>query len=243
MPSTTETGTAKIVANFEDLISFCTSYGATYNPSKQSLKLSALNTLRTNAKAALQAVNVAKTNYDNACNAREIAFKQLKPLATKVMYALTITDATEQTLADAKTINNKIQGRRAKKIQQAEATTPEENPTPKKTISVSQQSFDSQVNFLSQLVTRLSAEPSYTPNESKLTLAGLNTYLTDLQTKNTAAINAATTLSNARIARDQMLYHETTGLVTIAKEVKLYIKSLYGNKSPQDMQVRSLKFF
>ncbi|MFN7704392.1 MAG: hypothetical protein ACK5OS_07200 [Chryseotalea sp.] len=242
MPSTTETGTAKRVANFEDLISFCTSYGATYNPSKQSLKLSALNTLRANAKAAVQAVKTAKTNYDNACNAREIAFKQLKPLATKVIYALTITDATEQTLAAAKTINNKIQGRRAKKIQQAEATTPEETPTPQKTISVSQQSFDSQVDFFSQLVTILSAEPTYTPNESKLTLAGLNTYLTDLLAKNTAVVEAATALSNARIARDQIIYHETTGLVTIAQEVKLYIKSLYGNNSAQDKQMRSLKF-
>ena len=83
MPSTTETGTAKRVANFEDLISFCTSYGATYNPSKQNLKLSALNTLRANAKAAVQAVKTAKTNYDNACNAREIAFKQLKAIGNK----------------------------------------------------------------------------------------------------------------------------------------------------------------
>ncbi|MCZ8355448.1 MAG: hypothetical protein O9340_11975 [Cyclobacteriaceae bacterium] len=243
MPSTTETGTAKKVANFEDLISFCTSYGATYNPSKQSLKLGALNTLRASAQAALQAVKTAKTNHDNATNAREIAFKQLKPLATKVFYALSISDATEQTIADAKTINNKIHGRRAKKIQPTEATTPEENPTMKKTISVSQQSFDSQVDFFSQLVTTVSAEPSYAPNESELTIAGLNTYLTDLRAKNTAAINAATALSNARIARDQILNNETTGLIAIAKEVKLYIKSLYGNKSPQDMQVRSLKFF
>jgi hypothetical protein len=29
----------KNVASFEDLISFCTGYGATYNPSKAALKL------------------------------------------------------------------------------------------------------------------------------------------------------------------------------------------------------------
>jgi len=40
-----ETGHAKNVANFEDMISFVTGYGATYNPSKNAIKLPQLNTL------------------------------------------------------------------------------------------------------------------------------------------------------------------------------------------------------
>ncbi|MBK7148718.1 MAG: hypothetical protein IPH78_07800 [Bacteroidetes bacterium] len=39
MASTTETGHAKNVANFEDLISFCTGYGASYNPSKAAIAI------------------------------------------------------------------------------------------------------------------------------------------------------------------------------------------------------------
>ncbi|MBI4929199.1 MAG: hypothetical protein HY841_00430, partial [Bacteroidetes bacterium] len=50
MASTTETGHAKNVANFEDLISFCTGYGTSYNPSKAGIKLPALNTQFTGAK-------------------------------------------------------------------------------------------------------------------------------------------------------------------------------------------------
>ena len=75
MASTSETGHAKNAANFEDLISFCTGYGVTYNPSKVAIKLPGLTTLSTNANAALQAVKVAKTAYDNTTNAREVAFK------------------------------------------------------------------------------------------------------------------------------------------------------------------------
>jgi len=41
MTSTTETGHAKNVANFESLISICTGYGTAYNASKENLKLSA----------------------------------------------------------------------------------------------------------------------------------------------------------------------------------------------------------
>lgn len=39
MPSTSETGHAKNIANFQDLIAFVTEHGATYNPSKAGLKL------------------------------------------------------------------------------------------------------------------------------------------------------------------------------------------------------------
>ena len=84
MASTTETGHAKNVATFEDFISFCTGYGATYNPSKVALKIPGLTTQLTGANAALQAVKVAKITFDNAPNARELAFKPLKPLATKI---------------------------------------------------------------------------------------------------------------------------------------------------------------
>lgn len=50
MASTSETGNAKNVANFEDLISFCTGYGTAYNPNKASIKLSALNVHLTSEK-------------------------------------------------------------------------------------------------------------------------------------------------------------------------------------------------
>lgn len=59
MASTTETGHAINVANFEDLIAFATGYGSNYNPTQNRIKLPALNTLHTNAKNALDAVNTA----------------------------------------------------------------------------------------------------------------------------------------------------------------------------------------
>lgn len=43
MASQSEVGHAKNVANFEDLIAYCTAYGAAYNPSKTALQLTSLN--------------------------------------------------------------------------------------------------------------------------------------------------------------------------------------------------------
>ena len=53
MASTSETGHAKNVANFDDLISFVTGYGTAYNLSKATIKLTALQTLSTMLKVQL----------------------------------------------------------------------------------------------------------------------------------------------------------------------------------------------
>lgn len=242
MASTSETGHAKNVANFEDLISFCTGYGVTYNPSKVAIKLPGLTALSASANAALQAVKVAKTAYDNATNAREVAFKPLKPLATRIVNALAATDSTVQTLDDVKTTNNKIQGRRAKAIKEPETGEPGVAVAAPKTVSTSQQSFDKLIDHFAQLIQTLTAEPKYIPNENELKVATLNTMLSDLKAKNTAVINATTALSNARIARDKILYSDDTGLIDTAKDVKQYVKSLFGASSPQYKQVSGLEF-
>ena len=240
MSSTIETGHAKNVATFEDLISFCTGYSTSYNPTKNAIKLAALNLQLSATAASLQAVKTAKTAYDNATNARELAFKPLKSLATKVVNALAATDAAQPTIADARSINTKLQGRRAKATPKPEPGT--ENDPPAKTASVSQQSFDKLIDHFSQLIVTLTAEPKYVPNENELKIVSLNILLTDLKAKNTVAINATTALSNARIARDRLLYAEGTGLADTALAVKQYVKSLFGATSPQYKQVSGLKF-
>ena len=242
MASTIETGHAKNVATFEDLISFCTGYGATYNPSKAALKLPALATQNTGAIAALQAVKVAKTAFDNATNAREVAFKPLKPLATKIVNGLAATEATAQTVDDVKTTNNKIQGKRAKAIEKPTAAALAAGAEPVKTASTSQQSFDKLIDHFAQMIATLTAEPKYLPNENELKVATLNTLLTDLRAKNTAVISANTALSNARIARDKALYGEIIGILDVAQDTKQYVKSLFGASSPQFKQVSGLKF-
>lgn len=242
MASNTETGHAKNVATFEDLISFCTAYGATYNPTKAALKIPALTAQLAAANAALQAVKVAKTTYDNATNAREIAFKPLKSLATKIVNSIAATEATPQTVDDVKSVNNKIQGRRAKAIEKPGADTIAADAEPVKIISVAQQSYNKMVDHFAQLVATLTAEPKYFPNEPELKVAALNILVADLRAKNTAVINATTALSNARIARDKVIYAETTGLIDVSLAVKQYVKSLFGATSPQFKQVSGLRF-
>ena len=238
MASTSETGHAKNVANLQDLISFVTGYGATYNPTKNSLKLAELNALVATSQTSLADVITKNTAYNGKVNDRVIAFKDLKSLSTRLINALQTTDATTQKVDDAKAFNKKMQGVRAKAI-----TTPTDPNTPAPTtISTSQQSYDSQIQHLAGIISVLESETSYAPNETDLQIATLTAKQTDLTAKNNAVANAYTNVSNSRISRDTTLYATTTGLFDIATEVKKYVKSIYGATSPQFAQIKGIEF-
>jgi hypothetical protein len=238
MSSTSETGHAKNVSNFQDLISFATGYGATYSPSKTDLKLPALNALATTAQTNLADVISKNTAYNNVVNERIIAFNPLKTLSTRLVSALEATDATSQKLQDAKGFNRKIQGKKASTTQ----TVADPNAPAPATISASQQSYDQLIQHFAGLISVLQSETSYAPNESDLKVTALTTKQTELTTKNNAVATSYTSISNSRIARDKTLYNTDTGLVDIAAEVKKYIKSIFGASSPEFAQVKGIEF-
>ncbi len=238
MASTSETGHAKNVANFQDLIEFVTGYGATYNPSKNSLKIPQLLELKAIADSNLAEVISKNTNFNNKVNDRIIAFSGLKSFATRLINALQTTDATPETIGNAKFFNRKMQGKKA-----SSAQTPSDPNTPApSTISTSQQSYDQLIQHLAGLNAVLEAEPSYSPNESDLQVAAIQAKITDFTSKNNAVATAYTSISNSRIARNETLYAASTGLVETANEIKKYVKSVFGATSPQFYQVKGIMF-
>ena len=238
MASTSETGHAKNVANFQDLIEFVTGYGATYNPSKNSLKLPQLVALKATAETKLTDVISKNTNYNNKVNERMVAFSNLQSLSTRLVNALQTTDATTQTINDAKTFNRKMQGKKAS----ASQTPTDPNAPAPKTISTSQQSYDQLIQHLAGLKSVLEEESSYTPNETDLQVATIDAKIADLTAKNTAVSTAYTNISNSRISRNETLYTSDNGIFETASEVKKYIKSVFGASSPQYNQVSGIKF-
>ena len=243
MASISETGHAKNVANFEDLISFCKAYGITYNPSKEALKIANLTTQLADAQAILASVKTTQTAFNNATNKRIQAFKPLKPLGTKIINALDATDATTETVNDARTINRKLQGQRAEaKPKESTPTDTAATPPTDKTISSSQQSYDQQIEHFAKLIELLSADSNYNPNETDLKVTTTQTKLAELKTTNSAVIEGYTNWSNSRIARNNSLYNPMTGLVNTALDVKKYVKSIFGATSPQYKQVSGLEF-
>ena len=234
--SVSETGHAKNIANFQDLISFCQGYGVTYNPTKESLKISELQNIYQISSDKLNDVKVNKTDFDNATNQRRNAFENLKPLSTKIINAFAVSGADKLAVDDAKTVNKKLQGAKSS------VTTPANQVDTTTKISTSQQSYDRQIDHLANLIQVLEQNTIYNPNETELKVTSLQTKLADLQTKNTNLINSYTQYSNAMINRNQTLYNPLSGLLQTAKEVKLYVKSIFGATSPEFKQVGGLEF-
>ena len=254
MPSTSETGHAKNVANFETLISFCTGYGATYNPSRDALKLANLQTLLTAAKAAILDCKAKETAFDNATDARKESFATLKALGTRIVNALSVSGVADSVVEGARTINRKLQGQRANGSAPAEAVATggtSSTPTtaglppsgePKGAASSSQQSYDNLVEHFNGLIELVASHAEYNPNETELKVATLQTYLGELRMANTTVLNANTAWSNSRMSRDNTLYADTTGLVDIALDVKAYVKSVFNATSPQYGQISGIEF-
>ncbi|SDM28100.1 hypothetical protein [Chryseobacterium taihuense] len=233
--SVSETGHAKNAANFQSLISFCSGFGTAYNPSKASLSTEQLQLLLQNAQNVLEAVRVAKTSFDNATNNRKSAFSSLKTLATKIVNAYSVSGSDQLGINNMKSTNKKLQGT-SKKEQ------PAEGDEAVKKISTSQQSYDKIIEHFAAMIEILVQSPDYNPNEIDLKVTSLQAKLSDLQLRNTELVAAYTEYSNAMLNRNQVLYNALSGLVQTAKEVKQYVKSVFGTTSPQYKQVSGIEF-
>ena len=155
MASTSETGHAKNLGNFNTLIAAAEGMNTAYVPSNTTLKIANLRTQEAAAKALNIEVKDAKTNWATAVNSREAEFEDLKPLATRVVNAFEAALPNNQAaIADLRALNRKLQGSKKKK--------PAADPTPE-SISTSQQSYDQQADHFRDLISFLKAHRAFAP--------------------------------------------------------------------------------
>ncbi len=239
---TTETGHAKNVALFATVLTFCESYGSSYNPVNPGIKLTALQAKHHDASDALTLVNTTYAAWTHAIKAREIFFDPLKKMVTRILNAAAASGISNESIKNIRIITKKLQGKRATPVNRVEPTDPPPAQSDSvKTISASQMSFDSRIENMSKLIQLLSTYPVYIPNEPDLNLAGLNTLLNNMKSSNTIVVNAYTDLSNARILRNRVLYEVNTGVYDLVISVKSYLKSVFGTTSPEYKQLSKIQ--
>jgi hypothetical protein len=247
MSANAETGHAKSIANFENLVTIAINHGAGYAPSNPNIVVTNLQLALSNARTALTTLKNNFNTWKSATNDREIAFEPLRNLSTQLLNVLISTGVPAQTIKDYKTINAKIQGAKISKDDPVEPATGSgeeeatENLPAKKSISASQRSYDNLVDHFEKAVILLSSVSAFTPTEQDLNSASLQTRFSNLQTLNTAAFNSANMLGNARINRDKLLYTNPDSLYELAKALRAYIKGKYGASSPEYRQVTALR--
>jgi hypothetical protein len=239
MSPTSETGHAKNLSAFQSLISFCKGYGAAYNPARAALSTKEMDLLLASAQAALSATKSAEMAFGNATNQRGILFKNLKPFATQLVNALAAFGATAETVKDARSINRKIQGRRAVPIPKVPGSG-DQLPAGN-TISVSQQSYVQQADHFNRLIELLAEQRNYTPNEESLKVPTLRDQLAGLHAANAAVTDTYTNWSNSRGRRGKLFYSSDAGFVPLALDAKKYIRAIFGSSSTEYMQVSGLR--
>lgn len=239
MPSTSEVGHAKNVANLQKLSQQVSVYNL-YNPPVQNLTVASLQGLYTTANAKLVEVEDKRNANKNAIALRQTAFENLKPILTRIINRLEILGLMTGTLDQAKSLNRSIQGSRKKKS--VSAKTDDEQPSTNNSISSSRQSFTQQAENFGILLQLLATIPNYNPDEDELKLTTLSTYKDSLINATQFVDQSEAELNIKLIERDQILYAEETGLYSIAQNVKKYVKSLYGATSPEYATISPITF-
>ena len=104
MPSTSEVGHAKNVANLQKLIEQVNVY-TLYNPPVDNIKVANLQTLYTTASAKLSEVEEKRNANKNAITIRQNTFENLKSTCTKIINHVGILGLPQRTIDQANSLN------------------------------------------------------------------------------------------------------------------------------------------
>ncbi|MBB2147016.1 hypothetical protein GM921_16045 [Pedobacter sp. LMG 31464] len=243
MSKINETGEAKNLANFEILITYVIGFGAIYKPSRASISVGNMQGQLVKAKDVVNELHVVLASWSNAVAAREIEFKPLRGLSTRLLNALKATDTPLQIIENVATINRKLQGKRASaKLTEEEKSALAAEGKAVNQISVSQRGYNNMLDHFDKLVKLLASIPQYKPNETELKVATLTLLYTKLQQLSMAVVATEIELSNVRLLRNELMYNLETGVVATAQDAKTYVKSVFGAGSAQYKQVSGLIF-
>lgn len=235
MAKQNETGHAKNAANFRVIIAACQTFGATYNPPRIALTVAELTLLADRADKAIDDVQKAVQADKDATNAREIPFKEISKLSTRIFNGLAAFGCPQNVLDDARSLINKLSGRRASKTPAAV------NPVTGNSVSVSQMSYDMRADSFKKLVRLVENQPTYNPNEIEMQTVALKAFSDNLIALNKDAVTKRVASEKARIIRDIILYTDTNSVYNLATDIKKYAIYLYGTKGPQYKQISSIK--
>ncbi|MGC3979024.1 MAG: hypothetical protein QM751_12860 [Paludibacteraceae bacterium] len=243
MSTTRETGHKVNIENLDQMIVSLKGLGEAYNPSNEDITISSLEQKLIDARAFALNLSDVKQPYTAATDARQLAFESLEPKVTRAFNALQSTKTSAQTDESAKAIVRKIKGQKAALKKTAGTSASETGAQVENNqISSAQLGYDDLLQNFDEFIKLLEITPQYTPNEMDLKIRSLKEYKADLTSKNHAVIDTKVAVSNARIARNEVLYQPLIGVVDTATDVKNYVKSVFGAKSPQFRQISGLVF-
>ncbi len=204
-----ETGRASKLQGFANLI-IMTEGMANYAPPTEDLQLEHLNVVRTKAETAHQAVSEATALCQEARGIRNTAMQPLNRTVNSIKDLIGSMGLSNDVNEGVKSLCYSITGNK----------------------KLSQLGFDARIDHFSQLIDVLKGQTKYNPNRTELQVNSLEAMrdglLKEMQNVNTCEI----ALKSAQREQKEAFSGET-GLYGITRRVKLYLKSIFGTRSPE----------
>ncbi|WP_335964540.1 hypothetical protein, partial [Galbibacter sp. PAP.153] len=213
----------------------CTGYGKTYNPANSELKVNFLTNKYNDVKATMENVTTTKAIFDRATGERYETFAGIRPLCTRITNSFKISGADKTLIRRVNSLNNKIQGKSSSKTENKESAL--SLTIKKKHNSTSEQSFRKLADHFSNCLEVIRQSEIYNPNEEDLKLVSLRELSDKLYHQNAEVKRTYNNYKTAMIERNKIMYNDERSMAQIAKEVKLYVKSLYGGHSAEYKQI------
>lgn len=243
MTNTSGAGHSSNVVNFGKLVSFVTGYGEAYNPSQAVLSINSMQILNAKSEHAFKALETADSAFKSARSKRKNLFTPFQKVLTRSWNAFTACAPNSEIMQTVKSMVHKIRGIRVSgRLTTEEKQALKDQGKEINQISTTQMGFDNLVENFGHYISLLATVPEYKPNESGLQLQQLTALCNQLSLANLDVSAKYQPFSSARIARNEVLYTKTTGLVDVALLAKAYVRSVYGPRSEQYKQISGLKF-
>jgi len=231
------------VDNMEVFTEKAITFEPAFNPSDARLSIQNQKQVKVSGDKALLGVALAERTSEDIATTRNAAFDALDPFVTRLINAVRISDAPAQTIEHGDSIVREYRNQRATEIvppaKTAEGSDEEESA---RTNKMRNSSFNTKIENYRNLVLLVNAIVGYKTNETDLTVEAISERLDDLKRVNSACITAEAELEAARKLRDIVLYGAKTGLVDVAMDSKLYVKSAYGATSTQYKSISGITF-
>ncbi len=228
------TGHGMNIRNFKQAIALSENFGQRYAPCNDQLSIpSMLDQLRLLIRVN-EIYTIAIQQSKQLIAERDSIFKQLNKKITKLCgFAASLHEQTNFK-KEVKELGDKIRGFRPRRLNgQQDDKSNDWNPA---------LSYQQRTENFKKLIDLLSASPQYTPNEKSFRISYLYAEWQKMQQLNHAISEKMLTVHKARFERNRVLYDTETGVVSLMKACRNYIKALFGPGSKEYRQFSELKF-
>ena len=239
MATPSNTGHANNLASLNRLVKTVKEFGSKYNPAQESFQLVNIEKKLVLGQKVLNEQQAAEVVHTDAVNSRMLLYTELDKYAPRVVSIYAISGIDTKSIESVKAIYRKLHPQGSHKKQVATGST-----TVVQTITHPNQQLgyeDKSSNF-AQIASFVEANPKYVTNETELTKESVRKFSADLIAVNDRCVAAESALETARNERDKVFYLNEDSLYNTFRNVKMYIKGVYGPSSVEFKRVSGIEF-